>query len=106
MGPTSAAASLLRLLDREKVAAIISLGFAGGIERGLAAGELLDLWWIINEAGDALDVRDRIPHPATNAAERTPQRTLLSVDRVIESVVMKRRLYEKHLAAAFTYWLN
>lgn len=100
MGPTAAAAALLRLLDYTKVAAILGIGFAGGLERGLAVGDLLEIWWIANEHGEVLDVRAAIPHPAGNLNERTPQRTLLSVDRVVPSPVAKRRLCEKHLAAS------
>lgn len=100
MGPTSAAAALLRLLDHAKVAAILSIGFAGGLERGLTVGELLDIRWIINAHGEVLDIRAGVPKGAENLIERTPLRSLLSVDSVVTSPVAKRRLYEKHLAAS------
>ncbi len=100
MGPTSAAAALLRLLDHAKVAAILNIGFAGGLERGLTVGELLDIRWIINAHDEVLDIRSGVPKGAENLIERTPLRSLLSVDYVVTSPIAKRRLYEKHLAAS------
>lgn len=100
IGPTSAAAALIRLLDAEKVASIIHLGFAGGLERGLRAGELLDIRWLISSDGSILWIDEGVPAVATNTSERTPQRTLLTADRMVASVVAKRRLYEQHLAAS------
>src|SRR5262245_21105159 len=42
MGPTNAAAALIRLMDRERIGAIVNIGFAGGLERALHAGDVMD----------------------------------------------------------------
>lgn len=99
IGPTNAAAALIRLMDRERIGSIVNIGFVGGLERSLKTGDLMDIRWILSPSDVPLWIGDGVPVVARNLSQRTPQRSLLSVDRVAESPQVKRRLYETHLAA-------
>jgi len=100
MGPTTAAASLIRLMDREHIGSIINIGFAGGLERAIRTGDVMDIKWVLTPGDSPLWIGDRVPVVATNLSQRTPQRSLLSIDHVAESPAVKRKLYETHLCAS------
>ncbi len=91
VGPERCAARLSALLEKERPEYIISAGFAGGLDPGLAPG--------------AVFVAENYSSPALlEAARRVPGERfygrLSTQERVVESVEAKRVLFERTGAAA------
>ena len=98
VGRRRALAGLATLFKNERFDVVVDLGFAGALDPSLQVGQVLDFTHVMNEAGDRLAL--------DGAATEGP--TLLTVDRVIDSVGEKQTLYEQHHAQAVdmeTYYI-
>lgn len=88
------------LIDEQHVDRVIHLGFAGGLDPALAAGDVPAIQWAINEAGDGIHLTGSVPEPAGgDAASRVPANTILTLDRIADSPAVKKQLFERHRAA-------
>ena len=90
VGRRRALAGLAALFKNERFDVVVNLGFAGALDPSLEVGQVLEFAHVMNEAGDRLAL--------DGAGE--PGATLLTVDRVIDSVGEKQALYEQHGAEA------
>ncbi|MFW6032407.1 MAG: hypothetical protein ACOCTI_03440 [Phycisphaeraceae bacterium] len=89
MGPERMKARLGEVLEREPVERVVLLGFAGGLDPALKAGEVVRFSQVVSEAGERLDLAG----PGAGAV-------LLSADRLAESVDRKRGLRQRYEAEA------
>lgn len=88
VGRVRAVARLDVVLEQHRPAVVLHVGFAGGLDPKLAAGEVLRFGQVINERGGVID----LDHGAGA--------TLLTVDRMVDSVEGKRELFARYGAAA------
>jgi len=111
-GQARAIAATNRLLDETKAEAVFLLGFAGGLDPSLPAGDVLSVSWIIDERGWAIhldheiDARENqlFPPPSVQLLDesqrRTTEQSLLTIDRIADSVAVKRQLFKRYGCAA------
>lgn len=86
---------------------VIVAGFAGGLDPSLSPGHVVDARWVKREDGEVYELSNGLPPrlceggagSAESISQRTPARTVLSVDHVITSRQAKRELFERHAAA-------
>ncbi len=90
MGRRRALTGLATLFKNEQFDVVVSLGFAGALHPDLTVGQVLEFAHVMNEAGNTL--------PLDVAAPGGP--TLLTVNRVIDSVQEKQTLHQQHGAEA------
>jgi adenosylhomocysteine nucleosidase len=103
IGPTNAAAALIRLLDVEKANLVISAGFAGGLMPDLRIGDALEPLHILNQRGDVAKLApgsSAEPQMLFGLVGQKPRDTLLSLDKVVTTAEQKTRLFQSYPAAA------
>ncbi len=81
---------------------MIHAGFAGGLDPSLRTGDVIQARWILGDSGMVATLSDGPPVIARDdgSSSRDPKQTLITVDRVIDSVVQKCSLWESSRAGA------
>lgn len=93
-GPHLARQAIREVIGRRECKGVLSVGFCGGLEPGLAVGDLLVPEQIVDG-----QVRRTYQPQRWRGLRRTAEGTLLSVDRVIQSAGERRRLWEQGFTA-------
>ena len=91
VGAERVTACFEKLMREHRPAWVIHLGFAGGLDPQFDAAQVLTAGRVLNESGRSVQL-------GNGAGESGC--TLLSVDRLANSVELKRKLFERHHAAA------
>jgi len=98
-------AAMQRLVKEHQVGQVVLIGFAGGLDPGLAGGAVVDVSWVIDGQGGAAKLSggvDRIgsvPRMVEDELGRGVEGCLLTRDRMVDSVAGKRELFERYRAA-------
>jgi adenosylhomocysteine nucleosidase len=95
------------LLTRHRPDWVVVLGFAGGLDPGLRAGEVVPISWVVDEQGEVLSLcGDRgdsgcsavvpaVPRQIGAEVTRDAAGSLLTLDRLADSVSLKRELFSR-----------
>jgi len=97
VGLASARRGAARLLDGHRPRLLVSAGFAGALDPNLNRNDLAIPRTIVNAAGEAVEVDERLANANAVPAIRRVDRLLL-VDRVITEPSEKGRLRDEHKA--------
>jgi len=100
MGASRAATAATRVLDQHQPHQVVLVGFAGGLDPQLAPGSVLAIKWITDEHGSTLQLGNSSPPLSEHPADRSIEHSLLTVNRVVESVAAKHELFRQHHCAA------
>jgi nucleoside phosphorylase len=103
MGQRATTDALRDVAERFDGAHVIHAGFAGGLDPSLRTGDVIEARWILGEGGMVATLSDGLPRIARDDAgssSRDSKQTLITVDRVIDSVAKKRSLWESSRACA------
>lgn len=105
VGATSAVAAAQRLFDQYNPSWVIVLGFAGGLDPQLSPAAVMPITWVISEhnsliqLGDA-DTTPTVPRVVETAPQRPADRSLLTINRIADSITAKRQLFDQYQCAA------
>lgn len=100
VGRQKAAAATADLIEVRKPQWVVSAGFAGGLQDGLAKGHFLMADGVTDTAGKQLSVGLKMDKDALAASPGVHVGQLLTVDQIIRSPQEKRQLGEQHDALA------
>jgi adenosylhomocysteine nucleosidase len=100
MGMTAARRSAESLLDCYRPAWVVSAGFAGGLQDGIARGDLVMADRVAAAGGGEWSIGLKLSEEAVRATPGLRTGRVLTVDRLIRSPEEKRRLGSEHQAIA------
>ncbi|MEX0887244.1 MAG: hypothetical protein WD009_12490 [Phycisphaeraceae bacterium] len=92
IGRRRAVEGVANLFKIERFDLLVDVGFAGALDPELTVGQVIEFAEVMNEAGDRL--------PLHCDGEPGGGRTLLTVNRVVDSLDQKQALREQHHASA------
>ncbi len=113
VGATSAMTTAQRIFDQYKPSWVIVLGFAGGLDPQLSPATVLPIAWVVDEQNSLIQLGDAdappvdddpttptVPRRVENVSHRPAQHSLLTIDRIADSVAAKRQLFDRYQCAA------
>ncbi len=105
MGACRAVAATNALVDAVSPDQVVLLGFAGGLDPRLRPAALLPISWALNEDGTVVQIGDdtftpAVPRVVNDEPSRDTQRSLVTVDRLVETVAAKHRAFARYRCSA------
>ena len=100
LGKDRAVAALTKLIEAHQPQRIIHLGFAGGMDPTLAAGDLLNIRYVRNESGKIIRLGESVPEFEESDSDPPSLKTLLTRDTVADSPKLKKQLFTQYKASA------
>jgi len=89
-----------KMIDKHEPSLILNVGFAGGLDPTLAAGDVMRVRHVISEQKSVLHLGEAVPESVPDTEGRPTVHTLLTLDRVVDSPQGKSEMFERFNAAA------
>ncbi len=110
VGGERAVAAVERLVGQHRPDVVLFIGFAGGLNPALVAGDVLSVGRVQDERGDAVELEGAVDSEGSvvpgGSAPLRPQlvvsdssddaRSLITVDRLVHRQAMKAELFDRH----------